>query len=291
MTWLAYALLTAFFSALTSLFEKRALYKLHSVDFAAALAFSVALLTSPILFTSSWEKITPGVFALIFLVSLLAAIAFLNVIRGIRHMEISLSSPMFLLGPLITTLFAFILLNERILPQQIFGMIILLIGTYILETEHVSHGKEFLKNIWGNKYSRFILFGLLLYGLSAVGDRIILGRIGVAPTLYTAIIQVFIAIHFLLLTWHHRGSPVASMKLVQKYWKAVLILALFTIGYRIAQSYATALAAVGLVVAIKRSASLFTTIIGGEIFHDHNIWRKAFACTVMLGGIYLIAVT
>lgn len=288
MTWLAYALLTALFSSLASLCEKRALNRLHSIDFAAAIAFVTALLTLPVLWTSSWEKITPGILLFIFILAFIAAMAFLSVTRGVRHMEISLSSPLFLLGPLVATLFAFLILNERVSALQLIGMCVLLVGTYILETEHLDHGKEFIKNIWGNKYSRFILFGLFLYGLTSVGDRIVLGKWGIAPTLYTAIIQVFIALHFVLLTWHHRGSPLASMKLVRRYWKAILILALLTIGYRISQGYATAIVAVGLVVAIKRSSSLFTTIIGGELFHDHDILRKTFACLIMILGVYLI---
>ena len=289
MTWLTYALLTALLNSLASLYEKHTLNKLHSIDFSAAIAFTTALLTLPVLWTASWDNMTPGILAFMFILSVIAATAFLSVIRAMRHMEISLSSPMFLLGPLITTLFAFLILGERVSQLQILGITILVFGTYMLETERLSHGKEFIINIWQNKYSRFILFGLLLYGLSSVGDRIVLGKWGISPVLYTAIVQIFIAIQFSFLTWHHRGSPLASIKLVRHYWKAILIIALLTIGYRITQGYATAIAAVGLVIAIKRSSSLFTTIIGGELFHDHGVWRKTSACVIMIIGVYLIA--
>ncbi len=288
MTWFFYALLTAFLSSIASLFERRALYRIHSIDFSAAIAFTTAILTLPILFTASWETITPKVLALTFVLSFVAALAFLSVTRGVRHMEISLSAPLFLLGPLITTFFAFLILNEHVTQLQVVGMVVLLLGAYALETKHLLRGGEFVQNIWGNKYSRLILIGLLLYGLTSVGDRMILGMWGVPVALYTAIIQLFIALQFLLLTWLFRGSPMASMRLVQKYWKSILVLALLTIGYRMAQGYATALASIGLVVAIKRSASLFTTIIGGEIFHDHDVWKKAFACVIMILGVTLI---
>ena len=290
MTWFFYALLTAFLSSLAAIFERRALYHMHSIDFSAAIAFVTAILTLPFLFTSSWESISIKVLLLTFTLSFVAALAFLSVTRGVRHMEISLSSPLFLFGPLITTLFAFIILGERVTSMQITGMCVLLVGAYVLETTHLLSGGEFWKNTWGNLYSRFILVGLILYGLTSIGDRIILKTWEVPVPLYTALIQLFIAVQFLFLTWHFRGSPKASIILVQKYWKSLVVLAILTIGYRMAQGNAIAIAAsVGLVIAIKRSANLFTTLIGGEIFHDHNIWRKTLACAIMVVGVCLIA--
>ena len=52
---------------------------------------------------------------------------------------------------------------------------------------------------------------------------------------------------------------------------------------------ALALAATGLVVAVKRSAVLFTTVIGGELFRDDHLLRKSVACAVMISGVYLLA--
>lgn len=290
MTWLGYALLSALFSGLASLFEKRTLNRLHSIDFSAAIAFTTALITFPVLFTSSWEKVTPTALLIMVGTSLLAAWAFLSVTRGIRHIEISLSSPLFLFGPLITTLLAYILLGERIALLQIVGMLILLLGAYVLETTHFIDVREFWNNVWKNKYTRYILFGLVLYALTTVGDRIVLGKFGVPPALNLAIVQFLIAIEFLLLAWHHRGSPIASFKLVQAHWKSIIILAILMVTYRYFHSLAIMIAAAGLVTAIKRSASLFTTIIGGKLFHDHGIWRKSFACLIMLIGVYLIAI-
>lgn len=289
MTWLGYALLSALFSGLASVFEKHTLNRLHSIDFSAAIALATALITLPILFTSSWEKITPLILGITFGSSLLAAWAFISVTRGIRHMEISLSSSLFLLGPFITTLFAFIFLGERISSLQVTGMVILLLGTYILETTHFMEVKEFWNNIWKNKYTRYILFGLVLYAITAISDRIVLGKFDVPAGLYLAIAQVFIAIEFLILTWYYRGSPFTSFGLVRSHWKNIIILAILMVSYRYFSSLAIALAAAGLVTAVKRSASLFSTVIGGSLFHDHGIWRKTTACLIMLIGVYLIA--
>jgi len=289
MTWFIYAVLSAFLASLASILEKKTLERVHSIDFSTALAFTAALISFPALFTASWENITLPVVGAIFLVSLLAAMAFIEVTRGVRHLEISASSPLFLLSPMLTALLAFVVLGEKLSPTQIGGMALLLLGTYILETKHFFKAKEFFQNLWGDKYSRVILFGLFIYALTSLGDRIILAYWGVSPVTFTALMQLCIALIFLVLTLlqHHSAMPV--LNIIKVNWRGIFLVALLTTGYRLMQAEAIALAAVGLVVAIKRSSTLFTTIIGGELFHDHDILRKTIACLIMIIGVYAIA--
>ena len=81
----------------------------------------------------------------------------------------------------------------------------------------------------------------------------------------------------------------AVLQIAKMEWKLILLVAVLTTGYRIMQSQAAALAAIGLVIAIKRSSALFTTIVGGEIFRERDLIRKTIACSIMIGGVYLIA--
>jgi hypothetical protein len=43
-----------------------------------------------------------------------------------------------------------------------------------------------------------------------------------------------------------------------------------------------------LIIALRRLGSLFTTIIGGEIFHESRLLVKSIACLIMLSGVYFI---
>lgn len=288
MTWFIYAILSAFFASLSAILEKRTLERVHSLDFSTALAFAAAIITLPTLFTASWEHMTPTIFGAIFLVSLLAAYAFIEVTRGVRHMEISSSSPLFLTSPMITAVLAFIFLGEKLTLLQISGMFLILLGTYILETKHFFMAREFFDSLWGDKYSRVIMLGIVIYGFTSLGDRIILGHWGISPMLFIALTQLLIALIFLVLTLLHHRSIMPSLTIIRTGWKEIFLIALLTTGYRLMQAEAVALAAVGLVVAIKRSSTLFTTIIGGELFHDHNILRKTIACVIMIVGVYAI---
>ncbi len=288
MTWFVFAILSAFFASLASILEKKTLERVHSIDFSTALAFAAAIISFPTLFFASWEHITPTVLGAIFLVSLLAALAFIEVTRGIRHLEISSSSPLFLTSPMISALLAFVLLGEKLSGNQIGGMGLLLLGTYILETTHFFRAREFFNNLWGDKYARVIMLGLIVYGFTSIGDRIILAHWGVSPMLYIALAQLCIALIFLVITLFKHRSIMPSLAIIKSSGKSIFLVALLTTGYRLMQAEATALAAVGLVVAVKRSSTLFTTIIGGELFHDHGILRKTIACIIMIIGVYAI---
>jgi len=43
-----------------------------------------------------------------------------------------------------------------------------------------------------------------------------------------------------------------------------------------------------LVIALRKTSTLVSTVIGGEIFHDHNLLQKIIASLVMLIGVYVI---
>jgi drug/metabolite transporter (DMT)-like permease len=290
MTWFAYAVISAFVSSLSAIVEKRTLSHIHAMDFSIVLSFIAATLTLPVLFTESWSVVPLPAIWLTFGVSILASFAFIGVTRGIRHLEISTSSSLFLLGPFVTVLLAYLILGETLSISQLGGIVLLAAGIYVLETRHFFKFAEFWENVTGDRYSRYILFGLLLYGFSSIGDRIILGHYHVDAKFYTALVQLFLAFQFILIAFYYRGGvrgPIASVK---KEWKFLLLVAILTSLHRWMQGEATALAAVGLVIAIKRSSALFTTVIGGELFKEKDLMRKSIACLIMIGGVFLIAV-
>ena len=163
-------------------------------------------------------------------------------------------------------------------------------GTYTLETRNLRSVTEFWGNIWGDKYSRFIIFALVLYAFTALGDRYVIAHLHVPPMIYLAIGQLFAAVQFVLVGWYYRRREITrSFQLVRTQWKSIVVVALLTSAYRLMQVEATALAAIGLVIAVKRSSSFFTTVIGGEIFHDRDVLRKSIACLIMVIGVWMVA--
>jgi drug/metabolite transporter (DMT)-like permease len=289
MTWFSYAVLSAFIGSLSAMVEKKTLSHIHALDFSIVLSFAAAVCSLPFLLSADWSTLSPTILALAYAISLLAAFAFIGVTRGLRHLEISTSSSLFLLGPFITALLAYLLLGESLTYLQLCGIALLAVGIYVLETNHLLRFGEFWKNTTGDRYTRYILFGLFLYGFCGVGDRIMLGHFHVDAKFYTALVQLFLALQFLLISFYYRGGISEPLRAVGREWKMLILVAILTTLYRYMQAEATALAAVGLVVAVKRSSALFTTIVGGELFQEKNLFRKSIACLIMIGGVFLIA--
>ncbi|MFH1589978.1 MAG: hypothetical protein ABIB43_05410 [archaeon] len=51
---------------------------------------------------------------------------------------------------------------------------------------------------------------------------------------------------------------------------------------------ATPGAAISLIIPIKRTSSLFTTLIGGKLFHEKNLLIKILASIIMIWGVVFI---
>ncbi len=290
MSWFSYAILAAFFASLSVILEKKTLENVHSFDFSILLALFAACITAPVMISAPWETLSPALFVSIFCVSLIIAAAHFSVTKGLRHLEVSVASPILLLTPLITTLLAYGILGETVSMLQMLGMAVLILGLYILETHQLSAWRDFFEHISGSEYTRYVLMGVLLYGFSSIFDRVILATYHVPPEVYVAIIQTFLAGIFLVWACTRTGAFSSIKITLQTHWQSILLVAIFTTAFRTLQAHAVALTAVGIVIAVKRSSALFTTIIGGELFHESNLLRKSIACGIMISGVYLLAI-
>jgi drug/metabolite transporter (DMT)-like permease len=133
-----------------------------------------------------------------------------------------------------------------------------------------------------------LIIALLIYGFTSIMDRAFVSRYGFEPGFYLGLVHLFIAAVFIImLAVFHDGWQGVKHGFA-KYGVYIFMISILTVGYRFAQVQATALAFVGLVSAVKRTSSLFTTVIGGEIFHEGNILRKSLACGVMIVGVLLL---
>jgi drug/metabolite transporter (DMT)-like permease len=288
MTWFVYATIAAFLTSLGAIVEKRKLEHIHSMDLVLIQSVLAACITAPVLIIGD-HRPTLLVTGIAYIVSLFITLALYDVTRGMRHLEISESASLFLMSPLFTLVLGFIFLHEAISRVQFSGVMCLMIGMYILETTHLSQLHEFVQHFVKNQYTRLVLLGVFLYGITAILDRVSLGYLGAQPIDYLALVQIFLAVNFSIFYYLHQGSVLRIREIMTQNWRSMVLLAGITTGQRLMFAEATKLASAGLVVTVKRSSSLFTTVIGGELLHDHALVRKSVACTVMILGVLLIS--
>jgi drug/metabolite transporter (DMT)-like permease len=210
------------------------------------------------------------------------------VAKGIRHLEVSTVSPLLALSPGTTSILAFFILGERLEGHQIFGVVCMIIGSYVLTTKTHESLLQPFKVFFNSKYIHYILLSLFFYSIGSIFDRAILHSFEISIFTYIFFSHFFTAL-LMVTTNSVIGGGING--LIQAYkqrgW-SLAVVALLTLSYRFFQMRALQLTSVGLVSAIKRTSSFFTTLIGGELFHEQNIQRKIFAAGVIIAGSLLV---
>jgi len=232
---------------------------------------------------------------LIYLASLLSALAFLFIAKALRHIAISGNSPLLVFGPVFTAIIAVILLGENMTLVQAAGIILIVIGAYLLESHAHQNILEPFKHILRIKHTNHIFLGLFLYALCSVINKKIIGApidggMGVPVFTFIALIHFFIGVNFVLMMLFFHDGFKGIERGLKNNWKWLLLAGVLALGYRLAQHYAISLPGVlvSLAIPIKRLSALFATLLGGELFHEKHILRRSLACTVMIIGAVLI---
>jgi len=292
LEWYIYGLLTAVLAAAAAITIKHTLFKEHAMEFAATLALVVAAITAPRLPYIDYAAIPLAAYALILLVALLAATAYLFVTKAVRHMPISMSSPLLVLGPAFSAILAYFILGETLTPINIAGLVLVLGGVYTLEHHPGVSLKKNLQLIGQQRYIKYLLAALVLYATTGVADRYILNTLNLNVWDYLALVHLFIAGFFFFLLWLFHDGKEGIKHGLKNALLPIIIIALLTLSYRYTQSVAISMAEgkLGLVSALKRTSALLVIFVGGSLFHEKDLPQRIFATFIIIGGVLLIII-
>jgi drug/metabolite transporter (DMT)-like permease len=208
---------------------------------------------------------------------------------SLKNLDISNALPLLALTPGFTAVFAFILLGESLKSIEVLGLILLMAGTFVLES---SNGKAFVlpfSIFLKSKYHRFVILALLLFTASSILDKLLLIKLNLSPMSLTAFQHIYFAIIFSLIFFVFRKKTEPLPAMINKNnlgW--IALISVLTIGYRYTQVVAIGLASVALVLAVKRTSVFWATIIGGKLFSDKDMLKRSIAAILILIGAILI---
>lgn len=284
--WLLYALLSAIFLSLSEIFQKKGLFKEHALEFNMAkyfFSFIMMLVLIPLIDFN----IPFTVWVLVFIAMIIGAAGNLYRAKAYKHMEISSVAPFFNLSPAFVVLMAFFFLGESLAFKQILGIIVLIIGAYILEVDHNIHSLTTpLKIIIKSKYIHYIFFVLVIFGFGSIIDKKIVTTY-LNPLQFLFLAALFLTFHFFSFSLFKQGIKGVKDSF-KKGKKDAFFSALFWNIEIFFYFKALSLHLVSLVVPIKRLSTVFTTIGGGTIFKDKGLYLKGVACIIMFFGAYLV---
>ncbi|MGM5484614.1 MAG: EamA family transporter [Nanobdellota archaeon] len=285
MEWFIFAILSAVFLSAYNIIRKKALRKEHSTELLASIFVTIAVIQLVYLPFLDWH-LSLRIFGMIIIRSVLASLAWLLLTKAIHHMELSSVAPMTNLSPLFLLFLSYIFLGERVNLVQIIGIFLVMAGGYFIQIH--DHYLDFFRHIkeFRNKYFIFTIAAVFLLALSAVFSKKIVDSIPVTDYLFFT--YLFSALFFLgILLFKYDGFKDLSKGLRDSpVFVPAAAVALILADYL--HFSALSLGMVTLVVPIRRLSTLFTTIIGGRMFHENHLVHKIISTVILVTGAALI---
>jgi bacterial/archaeal transporter family protein len=222
---------------------------------------------------------------LFFLKALIVAVIWLLAYFSIKHLPISIYSPIGASGPVWTLIGAILVFGERLTTLQWVAFGILFVSYYVFSIVGSREGIVFHTNKW----VIFIFLAVMIGAASALMDKYLIQRLG-----YSAVgVQVWFILYMvpvlgftlLLFWWPNR----AKYTPFEWRWLIPLIGLLLAIGD---VAYFKAIACSGtlisLLTAVRSASAVVSFIAGAVIFSEVRIMQKSFALAGVLAGVFLL---
>lgn len=287
MLWLILSIIGAFFHAVYHAAAKKLLARMDQHVLAGGSFFSAGVILLVIAFLHGLPHLQPGFFLAVAATSALNVLATILMYHAIKTTDLSLTIPMLSFTPLFLIATAAILLGETPTPIGIGGIMLIVVGSYVLNmTEDNAHLLDPFKRMIKNRAILSMLGVAFIYSISASVDKIVIRTSDVF--FGSAIVCLVIGLAFVLITlfkhgWHAtiKGNEQRNLRHTAAVGGMIVIII-------IAVNLAYTLQIVPYVIAIKRLNVLFSVILGGMLFKEKNMIKRGFGAIIMVLGMLVI---
>jgi drug/metabolite transporter (DMT)-like permease len=289
MEWFILVLFCALFFGTRQVITKKVLFFEHATEYLTVtclLAFLFSLFFLPKMVFDLPAK----VWLLMYLKSLLLTVGWLLGAKALRHLEISFVAPLTNMTPIFLLIWGFFFLHEVPSALQYAGVALLIFGAYWLQTDHHLSSLIHPFKIFKNKFAVFMFIAIFFYSICAVLDKIILRTAD--PYTFLSFTYLTLSAHYLLIQFFKYNGLKDIKHAFIKGKHLIFIIALLLLFADIFYYMAVAIpgAMISLIIPVKRTSTLIATIIGGRIFHDHDLIYRIIACVIMVIGVILVVI-
>jgi uncharacterized membrane protein len=289
MTWFYFALISAVLSAASTITEKKVLFKTDAMDFVFWASVFNVLFSIPFFFGINYGALQSFNLVVLFIKSVLGALSFICVMYALKNLEISGALPLMVFTPALVAIFGFLFIGDALTWFQIGGIALLIVGTYLLEVRPNQKIYEPFLVFKGSKYYYYIGAAILLFTLTSVLDKLLLGKYKLPPVAFMAFQQLFyLGVISVIYAFNKFKSGKFEIIKEPSIWFWIAVVAILTIGYRYSQIMAVKNGPVAAVLAVKRTSVFMAAIFGGKLFKESSLLQKAIATAIMVAGAILI---
>ena len=231
----------------------------------------------------------PAHVALLLLKSCIVGASWTATYMALRTLPITFAAPIRATGPLWTLVGAVVLFAEVPTAVQAIGMALVVAGCVLFSRSAVKEGIDF----WRSRAVLCAFLGTLLGSCSALYDKHLLKNLGI-PTgtvLWWFMGGMCVIYAAAVLSTRAAGAQKSGGSPVRFQWRWTIPL----VGVLLALSdacYFNAVSVPGARISvlsmIRRSSVVLTFVLGGAVFHEANLRRKAIALAAVLAGVAIL---
>lgn len=287
MHWLVFSVLNAFFESVSNALGKKGAQQLNVLLVAwSQRFFSLFILFPLVLFTNSFQSINQTFWYALIATSILNTITSILFVRAIKSSPLSLTLPIVSLTPVFLLITSPLMVGEFPKPLGIIGIVSTFVGSYILNLSKRINGVfEPLLSIFKEEGSRLMFFVAFIWSITSNIDKIAVKNSN--PVLFSfassTAILVFLTIVLLI--------KKSSFRTIFRNSKTLAPIG-FASGFSLLfQMIAISMTIVPNVITVKRTSALFGIAWGKLFFKEENIKERLTGATIMLLGVFLIAIS
>lgn len=293
--WILAGIISSFFLGVYDLFKKSALANnaVMPVLFLASLTSAVIFL--PLVLISSGAKpdqageiwyvhpVSAREHLLIFFKSILVGTSWVLSYFALRHLPITIVTPIRASSPLWTLVGAMIIFGERLTPLQWLGISVTIISYYLFSLAGRKEGISFQKNRW----VLFIFLATIAGAASGLYDKFLITNIErMSVQAWFAIYLIPVLLPVTIIVWYQ------NRKLnIPFFWKPAIpligiALTLSDYSYFYALSFDDSL--ISVLAVLRRSSVVISFTAGAFLFREINLTRKSLVLAGILIGVLFI---
>lgn len=284
--WYVFALLSAFFVALASVIEKKVLVHDEPMHFSLSAVVILGILSLPFLFFIPWNNLTLEMLGTIYLISILAFVAFALVAYSLKRLEAGEQSLILATTPVVNAFFAYVAIAEELTRYAFLGLCLIVAGLIVLELPRLKGRTSTLK-------AKFAPIGLsflavCVYAGSAVLDRVVLKTHLVSAFDFIMLTQSFMLLNVLVI-YGVQGK--ITKDILTSFFKKPFHLAFFSLSMlmsRLLYAQSVSMAYVALTAVLKRTGALMTIFMARSYLHEKHLGHKLLAGAIVILGVLLV---
>lgn len=286
--WLLFSIACALGDSFATFFNKKLMaQKQHPLSVSLFIhGFGAVMLLLLTLFSGKSLLLDTESFVLVFITSLIAALAGLIILTSLKKGDLSLISPIQTTTPIIVLLLAIFFLSETPQPIGLAGIMLVVFGGVVLDKSPKESFISIARRIISYRPALLALAAASLYAVASVLDKV--GLETIDPLVWMTYVYGLIFLILLPVALYSSNIPFKRLK---KSATPLLLGAILSVTAIYFQMQALAIGNVTYVMAIKRLSTVFTVTLAILLVRERRALHRLRGTIIMVIGAILIGLS